>query len=225
MLYIDKAGAAAQMAYKEALRDRQKLLEMGTSDRQLDAYERVIAQHGARFALGRQRAAEQVTTGLLVSFRRMAPPDLECAATYHPGGSVDAENFAAELLARRQKDRFRKAATFGPHRDELLLSVSGRPARSHASQGQQRLLSLAMKLAELDCVKTATATDPLLLLDDVSSELDAARTRAVFDFLADSQSQIFVTTTRPELFSTVQMSLPDRAEFQVSNGTLQRGIR
>jgi DNA replication and repair protein RecF len=133
---------------------------------------------------------------------------------------VDA--FARELREGRTRDLHRGTASFGPHRDELHLVIDGRPARSHASQGQQRLLTLSLKMAELTCVREVTGLEPMLLLDDVSSELDPERTQAVFELLRESRSQIFVTTTRPELFTNVSLKGPLRADFLVQNGSLSK---
>jgi DNA replication and repair protein RecF len=112
-------------------------------------------------------------------------------------------------------------ARFGPQRDELSLLIDGRAARSDASQGQQRLLSLSMKLAELSCIEQTRHAHPVLLLDDVSSELDAERTESVLALLEASEGQIFVTTTRPELFQTASFSSSGRACFRVKDGRLE----
>jgi DNA replication and repair protein RecF len=120
------------------------------------------------------------------------------------------------------RDTRQRAASFGPQRDELQLVVDGRSARHHASQGQQRILTLALKVAELECVRDARRAHPVLLLDDVSSELDPARTGAVYDFLRETQSQVFVTTTRPELFPTPGVSGLERADWRLVSGAVER---
>lgn len=224
LLYLDPAGADARLHYTKALRDRQKILaehgpqQTGRIAEQLDAYEQVVATHGSRFARARQMASEEVILALAPAFREMAAPGLSIAPTYEPGGSMEVEVFRRQLGERRVKDFHRGAATYGPQRDELHLMIDGRPARSHASQGQQRLLTLAMKMAELSCVREVTGMEPMLLLDDVSSELDPERTAAVFDLLRQAKSQIFVTTTRPELFRDVQLDRGERADFHVQSG-------
>jgi DNA replication and repair protein RecF len=136
------------------------------------------------------------------AFERMAPRELRLEASYVPGGCEDALEYARELAERRPRDLRRRAATFGPHKDELSLVIDGRSARHHASQGQQRILALAAKIAELECVRSARGAHPVLLLDDVSSELDPGRTGAVYELVKAEPSQVFVTTTRPELFVT-----------------------
>ena len=110
----------------------------------------------------------------------------------------------------------------GPQRDEIEFSVDGRPARQCASQGQQRLITLALKFAELECVRAARGAHPVLLLDDVSSELDPERTRAVAEWLHASESQVFVTTTRRDLFRGSGVEAPDRADFSLVSGTLEK---
>jgi DNA replication and repair protein RecF len=222
LVYLDPAGAEARLRYAEALRERQRILvERGPKARDLDAYEAVAAEQGRRFALGRGHVAAELLRHLAPSFERMGAPGLELSASYLAGGTTDQDEFLRQLTARRPQDSRRGSASFGPQKDALALSLAGRAARSHASQGQQRVLTLALKLAELACIREVTGHDPVLLLDDVSSELDQARTTAVFRFLEETQSQVFVTTTRPELFRQVDSSPTERADFRMAQGQLE----
>ncbi|HSC89358.1 MAG TPA: DNA replication and repair protein RecF [Polyangiaceae bacterium] len=221
LVYLDPAGGEARLRFLEALRERQRALaERGPQARELEAYDLILAQQGARFALARQRAVDELGRHLTASFERMAPAGLQLTVDYRPGGTTDELDFARRLAADRPRDFRRGAASFGPQRDELELSLAGRAARTHASQGQQRLLALALKLAEQSSVRAITGLDPLLLLDDVSSELDRERTRAVFEFLERTESQVFVTTTRPELFDGVQPNRGERGDFELAEGRL-----
>jgi len=223
ILYADPQGAEAARRYAEALKDRQRLLDTrGVAAPELGDFEHVAAEHGARFARARHEAAARLVPQLLSAFRSVIAPGLTLAAEYVPGGSQEASVFEQELRARRPEDCRRGRASFGPQRDELSLAIDGRPARSDASQGQQRLLSLSLKLAELRCIESARRAHPVLLLDDVSSELDAARTDSVLALLGASQGQIFVTTTRPELFSTSAFAGAAPANFRVENGRVFR---
>jgi DNA replication and repair protein RecF len=218
-LFVDPASVADRRDYLKALRARQRLLdERGPRARELDAYERVLAEHGARFARARQRAAERCLAALGPAFRRVAPAGLLLEASYAPRGTDDPQTFAREFGERRELDLRRRSASFGPQRDELELGIDGRPARRHASQGQQRILTLALKLAELDCVREARGAHPVLLLDDVSSELDPARSDAVSALLENTESQVFVTTTRPELFRAPSAAIADRRDFALAGG-------
>ena len=223
-LYLDPQSGDARLRYTRALRERKTALDArGPEARELPAYEQVMAEHGARFARARREAAERLLSALQPAFLRMAQPGLALHAQYKPGGALDPAEFAAELLARRGRDARQRAASFGPQRDEVQLVVDGRSARHHASQGQQRILTLALKVAELECVREARRAHPVLLLDDVSSELDPGRTGAVYEFLRETQSQVFVTTTRPELFPTPGVSGLERADWLLVSGHL-RGL-
>ncbi|HVY28062.1 MAG TPA: DNA replication and repair protein RecF [Polyangiaceae bacterium] len=223
ILYADPPGAEAARRYAEALKERQRLLETrGVTASELGDFENVAAEHGTRFARARAEAAERLLPELLRAFGRVAPSGLLLVPSYVPGGSQNREEFEAELRARRPEDLRRGRASFGPQRDELELQIDGRPARSDASQGQQRLLSLSLKLSELRCVELVRRAHPVLLLDDVSSELDAHRTESVLALLQASEGQIFVTTTRPELFTSGTFSASERADFQASQGRISR---
>jgi DNA replication and repair protein RecF len=224
ILYADPPGAEAARRYAEAVKDRQRLLETrGVSAPELGDFESVAAEHGARFARARFEAAEKLLPELDSAFRSVVPPGLTLDARYVAGGTQNARDFEAELRARRPEDCRRGRASFGPQRDDLSLMVAGRAARSDASQGQQRLLSLSLKLAELRCIERTRRVHPVLLLDDVSSELDASRTESVLLLLEASQGQIFVTTTRPELFKNGGFASAERAEFRVTEGRVSRG--
>lgn len=221
-LFVDSPGAEARLRYERAMRSRQRVLtERGPAARDLDAFEAVIAAEGARHALARERAADRVVAELARSFARLAAQGTPVVSRYAPGGTVDAAEFLRKLERSRDLDARRGSASFGPHRDELELTLLGRPARTHASQGQQRLLALALKLAELECIRDARGADPLLLLDDVSSELDPARTQAVYDLVLANRGQVFVTTTRLDLFPVGSFAPSERADFRLVRGALE----
>ena len=219
-LYREPASADHRQRYLRALRSRQKALEeRGPSAGELHAFEELMASEGARLCSARRTASVELLSALVPAFRAVAPAELELSTRYVPGGTEDESEFRRELVARRPADVRRRAATFGPQRDEVELLLDLRPARNHASQGQQRILALALKIAELACVRAARGAHPVLLLDDVSSELDPGRTGAVYDLLRSEPSQVFVTTTRPELFVTSE-SAP-RLDFVMRKGRLE----
>ena len=139
---------------------------------------------------------------------------------YAPGAPRDESAFLGELERRRPVDLRRGSAGVGPHRDDLALSISGHPVRGVASQGQHRAVTLALKSAEIDVIGSARGVRPVLLLDDVSSELDRDRTAALFSFLRDQEGQVILTTTRPELIDTG--SDASRSDFSIRSGVLTR---
>ncbi|HMR74681.1 MAG TPA: DNA replication and repair protein RecF [Polyangiaceae bacterium] len=222
-LFFEPITADHRSRYTRALRARQRVLEeRGVRAAELEALETIIAEHGAALSAARVRTAERLIEALHPAFEKMAAPGLALRAELLEKGTADRESFLAKLNAVRTDDLRRGRATFGPQRDDLELFVDGRSARGHASQGQQRVLTLALKLAELACLRQARRAHPILLLDDVSSELDPARTGAVYRLLEGSQSQVFVTTTRPELFTTPDLAPEERADFTLHAGALSR---
>ncbi len=224
-LYTQPDFGMHRTRYGHALRARGRLLarsaEHGaSSSAELDAFESLLASHGAALTQGRRKASEQLGGQLGDVFEHIAAASLRLAATYRSGGSESAEQASEALCRNRASDARRKATGFGPHRDDLELRLDGHPARVVGSQGQHRAVALALKVAELRCIAEARGVEPLLLLDDVSSELDADRTRALFALLATAPSQIFLSTTRPELISTADFSGSERQDLVVERGVV-----
>ncbi len=223
-LHQHPASAVVRASYLRATRERQRLLgERGTSAAELVDYERLVARYGVELERARREAAARLAGELQGAFSRLATASLSLDVRFEPGGTEDIESFERELYQRRAKDLARGSASFGPHKDELHVDLDGRSARRHASQGQQRLLTLALKWAELGCVRQASGLHPVLLLDDVSSELDPERTGAVYALLRETDSQVFVTTTRPELLVTPGLSKGERADYRLLAGALHGG--
>ena len=127
---------------------------------------------------------------------------------------------AAELLRRlgdeRRRDLARGATSSGPHTDELRLVLDGHAAAAFASQGQLRAIVLALKIAEIEYLSERLGDAPVLLLDDVSSELDPTRNAQLFAFLQTVPCQAFITTTRP----THVLLAEERKDFQVVTGAV-----
>src|SRR5690606_5890182 len=100
----------------------------------------------------------------------------------------------------------------------LALTVRARGARHHASQGQHRMMVLALKVAELEVLTRRVGRVPILLLDDVSSELDRTRNERLFALLDELGGQVFLTTTHPSLIALSR----GRVDWRVSNGDVER---
>ena len=141
----------------------------------------------------------------------------ELALAYEIAGA-EAEDFAEDdmtealhvwynkmLCEGRARDIARAATGVGPHLDDLVLRVGGMSLRSYGSQGQQRTGALALKLAELFYLQENIGEAPILLLDDVMSELDADRRRALLDFIRHEHIQTFITATDAAYFPAERM--------------------
>ena len=125
------------------------------------------------------------------------------------------DSFLTELEKSRKRDLFKKNTGVGPHRDDLSFFINGMNAH-YGSQGQHRSLVLSLKLAEIELMKEVTREYPILLLDDVMSELDNERQMKLLETISE-KIQTFVTTTSLEHLHT----LPNELKiFHVSNGTL-----
>jgi DNA replication and repair protein RecF len=182
----------------------------------LDVWDAQLAQLGE--ATGRARAAlvERLQPVAAAAYDRVAAASADVTLTYDPPWRRTPGGLAAALEAARGDDLRRGASTVGPHRDEVELAVNGLPARTHASQGEQRSLALSLRLATHAVVTEVTGSSPILLLDDVFSELDPARSHALLVNLPPGQA--ILTTAGP---------LPEGAEpelvVQVTGGRLEGG--
>jgi DNA replication and repair protein RecF len=221
-MYARPSSLADATAYARALRARQRVLEQrGTETQDLDGWEQLVVRHGQAVSRARQEAYEVLRQATLEAFARIGPPSLAIELLYHRGAPLDADAYRSELASHRGHDRARRSAGVGPHRDDIVIQLAGQSARETASQGQHRAIVLALKLAEIAVVTRSRGVTPLLLLDDVSSELDRARTAALFRALGREESQVLLTTTRPELIETAERDALDRRDFRVAAGRIE----
>jgi DNA replication and repair protein RecF len=192
------ARAATRRAYTAALGQRNALIasiRAGRAGRgSLPAWDAELARHGVALMADRAAVVEELrprfaehAEGLGLS----GDPEV----VYRPRSKVaTAEELAAELAERVDSDLERGFTGHGPHRDELVLRRDGRELRAYGSRGQQRLGLLALLLAEREALAASRGTAPLMLLDDVMSELDAGR-RARLVAVLRAGGQSLITTT------------------------------
>jgi DNA replication and repair protein RecF len=223
-LFVDPTSMDHLKRYTVASRSRQRLLETrGTGAPELEGFESLIASHGAAISRIRREACRRIAAELGICFPRITAEPRLLAAIYEPGGPEEEGALAEALAAQRERDRHRGSASSGPHRDDLVLKLGGYDVRVDASQGEHRAVTLALKLAELSCIAAARSVHPILLLDDVSSELDLSRTALLFDFLRETPGQILLTTTRPELIDTRGLKPSERRDFHLRGGVVKEG--
>lgn len=189
--------AATRRSYGQALAQRNALLarvRSGRAERDtLRAWDRELAVHGIALRDNRAEAAELLTE----PYARHAGAlglDGEATLRYRPRTRASSpDELAAELADRTEADLLRGLTGHGPHRDDLVLERDGRELRAYGSQGEQRLALLSLLLAEREVLGT-TRSEPLLLLDDVMSELDPER-RALLAERLQSGGQTVITAT------------------------------
>lgn len=152
----------------------------------LDVFDARLVEAGE--ALGRARSGLVGELGPILqeAYRSVAREEAEVVATYAPGWM--GTGLAEALASARRDDLRRGVSTVGPHRDDLELGLAGLPARTHASQGEQRSFALALRLAAHHVVTERTGSAPVLLLDDVFSELDPDRSAALLASLPPGQT-------------------------------------
>jgi DNA replication and repair protein RecF len=124
----------------------------------------------------------------------------------------------AALKAHAAEERRRCSTAVGPHRDDLHFGLNGRPARHFASQGQQRCFVLALKMAEIEFIASCFDAPPVLLLDDMTSELDRERNSNLMEFLKKREMQVFITTT--SLDNVALEGMENNRTFRISEGKI-----
>lgn len=195
--------------YGRAVRQRNTILKDGVTGPEFEAWSEQVVQLGAQLAIHRIRLLERVMSYAAARYADMAAGEdlgytyadrcalATCASLEAP---VVADAMRIEMSRRHHEERRRLVTLVGPHRDDIVITVRGRDARAFASQGQQRTIALAWKLAEVAVVEDVLRREPVLLLDDVMSELDAER-RSALSEVVTSQIQTVVTTTNTGYFT------------------------
>ena len=195
---------ALQASVERVLRQRNTLLRQADGRRDpdvlstLDVWDAQLAKAGTELVAERTRLAEQLEPEVRSAYSGLAGHDrpAEVSVAYRVSWEGD---LAAALEAARHEDLKRGHTTVGPHRDELEITLAGMPARTHASQGEQRSLALALRLAVHRLVRERAGSSPVLLLDDVFSELDATRCSALFEILPPGQALLTTAAEPPEV--------------------------
>ncbi len=210
--FVDRAiftGRPAHLAtvldYKRALDGRNRLLRESAPDDLVDVYEYTLAQQAARLMRARQTFVERLAPRFAAIVAAVAGEELGVEMRYRPslaipddaGDDALVEALYQSWIGDRARDRERGFTQRGPQADDVGFTLLDRSARNYASQGQQRAIVLALKIAEIQLLEEIRQCTPVLLLDDVSSELDPRRNARLFEFLAAFEGQVFITTTDP----------------------------
>jgi DNA replication and repair protein RecF len=201
--YLDFLGSQIEplyranlRAYERALRSRNRLLKaVPARRREVEAYDRPLIEAGSLLTALRRnliaellpwvhRAQAAIRTGQTAGLEHLA-------IEYRAGATTD---FAAALANSREEETRLRQTLAGPHRDDMLLTLDAQPAATFGSEGQQRTLALALKLAQAGFLEAIWKTPPILLLDDIFGELDPARRNALLAALPTGAQQLVTTT-------------------------------
>lgn len=191
---IDPEYLRALQRYRQVLRQRNELLRQERpAPALLDAWDAQLAEYGAVLMKARAAFVEHLGRAAACFYRHIAGETERIEVVYRPDIKLDA-SIEDTVADARDADLKQGMTTRGPHRDEMELGINDRSARYFASQGQQRTGALALKLAAVDLARRQAGEYPVLALDDVLSELDAARAaRLIKAIPAGVQSVVTVT--------------------------------
>ena len=191
-----KAYFYALQTYMNALKQRNALLKLGDL-RQLPTWDEQLAAAAAPVVRLRRDACQQLNARAAVHYLYIGGREDEPFVMKYCGGLANSEDPAADMLkglaACREEDVRRQTTCFGPHRDDVDLMLRGEALKAFGSQGQMRTAALSMKLAAFDLLEAAQGEPPLLLLDDVLSELDPDRRRRLIARIGRAQALLTCT--------------------------------
>ncbi len=218
--------------YQKVLQQRNNYLKQTdaskTSNAMLEVWNEQLAAHGVKMMQKRKNFieklqvwAEKIHAGITAGTERLQVTYKPSFGAEHSGGPQDEtslfQQFMIKLTESREQEIRRGMTMTGPHRDDLAFAINGKDVQSFGSQGQQRTAALSLKLAELELMQEEIGEYPILLLDDVLSELDQTRQTQLIETF-QSRVQTFITTTGLE---SVNMGrLKDAAVFHVRGGRL-----
>lgn len=237
---VDASFVDHVVAYERALKSRNALLKRGRGggsalNEKLDVWDRLLVKHGLEVARGRSELVKELLEPTAAYYRRLVARSRSFAAAedislsyrgdFFCGGAPRQPEEVSSLLAEaRGEDVRRGVSTRGVQRDEMLLEIdvgSGpHEARLAASQGQARSFALALLLAAVEFLSERRGELPVLLLDDIESELDTHRKTALFELIKESEFQLFLTLT--ELPPEFAQGVEDSRVLRIEKGQLSR---
>jgi DNA replication and repair protein RecF len=207
--------------YKKVLMQRNSLLKEESFNQELmEIWEKSLAEYGSRIIIERMHFVDKIKrmSKELHSSITDGKEELDLfyeASIPYEGSREEMQNaFVERLQKERKRDLYRGSTGSGPHKDDLKITIDGMDVRNYGSQGQQRTAALSLKLAEVRIIQEEKKENPVLLLDDVLSELDEKRQK----FLLKSLSEVQLFITAAEMKGSLWKSLPERKVFIVENG-------
>lgn len=232
---VDRGYLRAMQKYQKVLQQRNSLLKRiqarEANPQELNFWDQELAHAGGLIFWARADALGHIVPQAQQQMERLSDGLEDLQLTYkpslggldHPDVPIDDSEWTARMLRALQNLRSREvgagATLVGPHRDDVSVEIDGMPADSFASRAQQRTAALSMRLAEASYLRRALGDDPVVLLDDVLSELDARRRKGVLEYI-DTFQQTLVTTADPDRLREVMTRAA--ARFVVAGGAVTR---
>lgn len=211
----------ATIDYNRYLRQRNKLLKEDRPSDEIFPWTQGLIKTGAEIRAERIRYLDKLSFFFRDVYEKITD-DVETAKAGYPVNlsdeSVLAEQLSDEFIRMKDREKQWKQTLAGPHRDDPIFTINGKPLRHYASQGQQRSFILAFKIAQIIELEERTGETPVLLLDDLSSELDQQRQKFFFDFVNQRSGQVFITTT--DIDPLIKRGLSDGTFYAVEGGSI-----
>ncbi len=219
LFQIDKYYLYNLNQYNKIINQRNKLLkefyQNSDLNETLQIWNMQLVTYGNQIIRRREMFAAQLNEIIFDIHKNLSGGKEELKIVYEP--NVSEDEFERKLKISQDRDIKLKMTSVGPHRDDFCFMVNGVDIRKYGSQGQQRTAALSLKLAEIELVKKVTGDSPVLLLDDVLSELDSHRQNYLLNSIGDIQTMI--TCTGLDEFINNRFEI-DKI-FKVSNGMIE----
>lgn len=206
--------------YNKILNQRNSLLKQISFDNSqidmLDVWDNQLAEYGIKIIKDRNNFINMINEIIFDIHKKLTSGKENLVVRYDK--DVEEDNFFNELSDKRHLDIRYQSTQTGPHRDDLTFYINDMDVKKYGSQGQQRTVALSLKLAEIELVKKIINDNPILLLDDVMSELDSTRRDSLLSYINDIQT--IITCTGYDDFIKERLSI-DRI-YHVSQGTIRQ---
>ncbi|GAB4338481.1 MAG: DNA replication/repair protein RecF [Calditrichia bacterium] len=209
--------------YKRALKQRNALLAGSAPEELLLPWDETLAKEGAIIIQKRAEAIQELDEAVKSYYKMLSNNQGNIKLIYQPSLEIKADDlhgaFIKALESNRKRDFQYGTTSVGPHRDEILFLINGKPLRVVGSQGEHKTLVISLKIAEFNYLQKVRNEPPILLFDDLFGELDARRIKSMLNTLSDI-GQVFVTTTAPDFFGKMTEWRGDTRFYEISAGTL-----
>lgn len=213
--------------YRRTLKQRNALLQQASPDEALlESYEESLIKHGCEIIRRRKATVLELNEVVKTHYQELSNTPDKVKIIYQSdvlGNRNDTEleeRYRQKFSEKRKSEMEAGVTQIGPHRDDLLFLINGKPLKNYASQGEHKSFVIALKLAEYQYLQRQKYRAPILLFDDIFGELDAVRIRKMLNQLGNL-GQVFVTTTSRNFFDKVQDFAAPTSYYFVNQGTIE----
>jgi DNA replication and repair protein RecF len=220
------------LEYRRVVRHRNKILlnaklARRSPDALLEPWDEQLVQLGSTIMHRRMEFVQEFLPYIYTAYHQLVGHEEEPAMEYRPARLIDPnassedirQILREELVVKRYDEERTGSSLVGPHRDEFALKINNLDLRRYASQGQHKTFLVALKIGEFFYLKERCDEPPILLLDDVFTELDEHRSRQLMRFV-EELSQTFITTTNPEIVDHLAAQNDRNRQFTIQNGAV-----